>query len=112
MHPSTPSPIRHADSSIRWQPDNIHTIQDALAYISHPQHVQLNIPTQPVAVEATQIVSIESLPPILVLHIKRFEYDVKVGGVVKIGKQVRFEDELAIGGGESLPFPNVHRMRY
>ncbi|TEB39515.1 cysteine proteinase [Coprinellus micaceus] len=85
------------------QPDNIHTIQDALAYISHPQHVQLNIPTQPVAVEATQVVSIESLPPILVLHIKRFEYDVKVGGVVKVGKQVRFDEELSIGGDLMAP---------
>ncbi|KAJ2923184.1 hypothetical protein H1R20_g13912, partial [Candolleomyces eurysporus] len=80
------------------QRDQIRTIQDALSYISHPQPVQVSISTQPgVAVEATQQVHIESLPPILVLHIKRFCYDMNVKGVVKVGKQVQFGPELEIG---------------
>lgn len=61
----------------------------------------MTIPTQPgVAVEATQQVLIESLPPILVLHIKRFCYDMNVKGVVKVGKQVQFGPELEIGSGK------------
>lgn len=80
------------------QKDQIRTIQDALSYISHPQPVQVSIPTQPgVPVEASQQVLIESLPPILVLHIKRFCYDTSVKGVVKVGKQIAFGPELEIG---------------
>ena len=33
---------------------------------------------------------INSLPPILVLHLKRFWYDEAAGGVIKIGKPVLF----------------------
>lgn len=40
---------------------------------------------------------IEALPPVLVLHMKRFEYDASVGSVVKVGKQVAFGPELVIG---------------
>lgn len=49
--------------------------------------------------EATQEALIESLPPILVLHMKRFMYDTKVGDVVKIGKQVAYGPELEITPG-------------
>lgn len=47
-------------------------------------------------VEASQQVLIETLPPILVLHLKRFLYDTKVGGVAKIGKPISFSPELEI----------------
>jgi ubiquitin carboxyl-terminal hydrolase 10 len=45
-------------------------------------------------------VLIEALPPILVLHLKRFLYDTSVGGVVKLGRQIRFGPELEVGSGE------------
>ena len=90
------------NSAVILQRDQIHTIQDALSYISHPQPVQLTQSARPgVTVEAQQQVLIESLPPILVLHIKRFCYDTSVNGVVKVGKQVKFGPELEIGSGES-----------
>ncbi|KAG2019660.1 ubiquitin carboxyl-terminal hydrolase 5 [Coprinopsis cinerea AmutBmut pab1-1] len=90
------------------QRDQIRTIQDALSYISHPQPVQVTLPTHPgVPVEATQQVLIESLPPILVLHIKRFCYDTTVKGVVKVGKQVTFGPELEIG--PDLMAPSVKK---
>jgi ubiquitin carboxyl-terminal hydrolase 10 len=57
-----------------------------------------------ITIEAHQQVLIEALPPILVLHIKRFCYDTAVGGVVKVGKQVRFGPELEIGASTSLLF--------
>ena len=54
-------------------------------------------PTRPgVSVDAHQQVLIESLPPILVLHLKRFLYDTQVGDVVKIGKPISFTPELEI----------------
>ena len=81
-------------------------MQDALAHISHPQSVQVTHPSKPgVVLEASQQVLIEALPHILVLHMKRFCYDTGVGGVVKVGKQVRFGPELEIGnGGFCFPF--------
>ncbi|KAF8163725.1 hypothetical protein B0H34DRAFT_650904 [Crassisporium funariophilum] len=96
------------------QRDQIHTIQDALSYISHPQPVQLTQPARPgVTIEAQQQVLIEALPPILVLHIKRFCYDTNVGGVVKVGKQVRFGPELEIGADIMVPAAKkAHPARY
>ena len=68
--------------------------------MSHPQIVQVTSPTRPgVTIEASQQVLIEALPPILVLHLKRFLYDTAVSGVVKLGRQIRFGPELEIGQG-------------
>ena len=51
-------------------------------------------------VDATQQVQVDSLPPILVLHMKRFLYDTKANGVVKIGKQITFGPELELPAGK------------
>jgi ubiquitin carboxyl-terminal hydrolase 10 len=78
----------------------VHTISDALQFISHPQSVQVSSQTRPgVTVEASQQVLIETLPPTLVLHLKRFLYDTKVGNVVKLGKPISFTPELEIDQG-------------
>ena len=51
-------------------------IKDALVYISSPQSVQVISVTWPSAtLDATQTLHINSLPPILNLHLKRFLYD-------------------------------------
>jgi ubiquitin carboxyl-terminal hydrolase 10 len=81
-----------------FQPESVHTIKDALSHLSHPQSVQITSPTRPgQVIDATQTVLIEALPPILVLHLKRFLYDTNVKDVVKIGKKITFERELEIG---------------
>lgn len=49
-------------------------------------------------VEATKQIYVESLPPILVLHLKRFLYD-NVGGVQKLHKHVSYLTELTIRPG-------------
>ncbi|KAF5344161.1 hypothetical protein D9756_011412 [Leucocoprinus leucothites] len=86
------------------QRDAIHTIQDALTYITHPQPIQMTHPARPgVTIDASQRVLIDALPPVLVLHVKRFCYDTTVGGVVKVMKQVRFEPELEIGSDMMAP---------
>jgi ubiquitin carboxyl-terminal hydrolase 10 len=54
--------------------------------------------------EASQQVLIEALPPVLVLHLKRFLYDTTARGVVKIGKSVQFTPELEIPLGTCLSF--------
>ncbi|KAK1218858.1 Coronin-like protein crn1 [Marasmius sp. AFHP31] len=79
------------------QSDSIHTIEDALSHISQPQSIQMSHPTLPgTTIDASQQILIESLPPILVVHLKRFCYDPSAGGVMKVSKQVTFTDELTI----------------
>ncbi|TFY81671.1 hypothetical protein EWM64_g2336 [Hericium alpestre] len=96
------------------QPDTVRTIKDALSHISHPQSVQVTSPTKPgIVIEASQQILIESLPPILVLHLKRFLYDTTTKGVVKIGKMVEFSPELEIPNDIMAPGRrSAHAMRY
>ena len=72
--------------------DLVHTIEDALARISHPLPVQLG----PSGSEASQQVLIEALPSILVLHLKRFLYDTATNSMSKIRKPIQFTPELEI----------------
>jgi ubiquitin carboxyl-terminal hydrolase 10 len=85
------------------QREHIHTVEDALAYISHPQPVSVSGASAGRMVEASQQVLIESLPPVLVLHVKRFLYDAASGGVVKVGRRVGFGPELEFGAGAFIP---------
>ncbi|KAJ6539829.1 hypothetical protein DFH09DRAFT_1041863 [Mycena vulgaris] len=78
------------------QRDAIHTIQDALSFIAHPQVVQMG------AADASLQILIAALPPVLVLHVKRFYYDA-AAGVVKLAKRVTFGPELEIGGDVLAP---------
>jgi ubiquitin carboxyl-terminal hydrolase 10 len=73
--------------------DSVHAIEDALARISHLQPVRLGLPG---VSDATQQVLTEALPPVLVLHLKRFLYDVAVDSIIKISKSVQFAPELKI----------------
>jgi hypothetical protein len=96
------------------QREQIHTVKDALQCISIPSSVQVTSPTRPgVTLDASQQVLIDTVPPILVLHMKRFLYDTKVNGVVKIGKQVSFEPELEIGSdimAKKGPQPTKYKL--
>ena len=96
-------PLLFSPPSAHWcftfklftQHDSIHTIQDALAYISRPQSVQAG-PSGSSKANQQVTALIEALPPVLVLHLKRFLYDADMGGVVKIGKPVQFSPEFGI----------------
>jgi ubiquitin carboxyl-terminal hydrolase 10 len=79
----------------------VHAIEDALARISHLQPVQLGPSGLNVA---SQQIHIEALPPVLVLHLKRFLYDAIADGIVKISKPVKFASELEIPLGTLLSF--------
>jgi ubiquitin carboxyl-terminal hydrolase 10 len=79
----------------------VHTIQDALARISHQQTVQLGLS------EAGQQVLVEALPSVLVLHLKRFLYDKATNGIVKISKSVQFAPELEIPLGTIFSFVSL-----
>ncbi|THG94864.1 hypothetical protein EW026_g6691 [Hermanssonia centrifuga] len=96
------------------QREQVHTIKDALQYISNPHAVEISSPTRPgVVIEASRQELIESLPPVLILHLKRFEYDTKVGDVVKIGKQITFGPEMEIGSDLLSPARKTsHPVKY
>jgi ubiquitin C-terminal hydrolase len=96
--------IRETYSKLFLQPDSIHTIQDALANISQPQTVQVS-PSGLSKASQQVTVLIEALPPVLVIHLKRFLCDAAAGGVVKIGKPVQFSSELEIPLGAIFFFP-------
>jgi ubiquitin carboxyl-terminal hydrolase 10 len=74
----------------------VHTVKDALAYISLPQPVQVG---QQSPGEVSQQVQIEKLPPVLVLHLERFLYDAAADGIVKINKPIQLAPELEIPPG-------------
>jgi len=94
--------------------DQVHTVKDALQFISHPQSVQITSPTRPgQVIEATQQALVETLPPILVVQLKRFMYDTKVSDVVKIGKQIAFGPELEISPELVTPARRLtHQVKY
>jgi ubiquitin carboxyl-terminal hydrolase 10 len=81
--------------------NSVYAIENALARISHLQPVQLGPSSLG---EASQQVLIEALPPVLVLHLKRFLYDVAADDIVKISKPVQFAPELEIPLGMIFSF--------
>lgn len=74
----------------------VNNIQDALRNLTRPEtlHGNFNSPRGP-GVAATKQVFIETLPPVLILHLKRFQYD-NTGGTQKIWKKVGYPLDLEI----------------
>ncbi|VDB82633.1 unnamed protein product [Peniophora sp. CBMAI 1063] len=85
--------------------DNVHTIKDALINVAQPQPVQLI--KSGVPIDGTQQVLIDSLPPVLVLHLKRFHYDTTLRTIVKLSKSVTFPPSLEIP--LELLYPSAQR---
>jgi ubiquitin carboxyl-terminal hydrolase 10 len=75
---------------------NVNNIVDALKGLTKSEtlHGDFNSPRGP-GTAATKQVFIETLPPVLILHLKRFQYD-NTGGVQKIWKKVGYPLELTI----------------
>ncbi|KAG0053308.1 hypothetical protein BGZ83_001347 [Gryganskiella cystojenkinii] len=76
-------------------PDNVHTIEDALLNSTIPEVLDGFTSSEKggVTVEATKKIFIEQVPPVLVLHLKRFIYT-KDGGTQKLHKQVGYKTVL------------------
>ncbi|EKD20930.1 putative ubiquitin carboxyl-terminal hydrolase 10 [Drepanopeziza brunnea f. sp. 'multigermtubi' MB_m1] len=75
---------------------NVNNIVDALKGLTRSEvlHGDFKSPKGP-NVTATKQVFIETLPPVLILHLKRFQYD-NAGGTQKIWKKVGYPLELEI----------------
>lgn len=75
---------------------HINNISDALKGLTRMEtlHGEFNSPRGP-GISATKQVFIDTLPPVLILHLKRFQYD-NAGGTQKIWKKVGYPLELEI----------------
>jgi ubiquitin carboxyl-terminal hydrolase 10 len=70
---------------------------DALRGLTRPERLQgdFNSPRGK-EVMATKQVFIETLPPVLILHLKRFQFDSSANGTIKIWKNIGYPLELEI----------------
>lgn len=75
---------------------HINNIIDALKGLTRPEtlHGDFNSPRGP-GYSTTKQVTIESLPQVLILHLKRFQYD-NAGGTQKVWKKIGYPLELEI----------------
>ena len=82
----------------------VNNIVDALKGLTRSEvlHGDFNSPRGP-GVSATKQVFIETLPPVLILHLKRFQYD-NTGGTQKIWKKVGYPLDLEIPKEVFPPF--------
>jgi ubiquitin carboxyl-terminal hydrolase 10 len=89
---------------------NVHNIVDALKGLTRPEalHGDFKSPKGP-NVTATKQVFIETVPPVLILHLKRFQFDNTGGTTQKIWKKVGYPLELEM---PKEVFPRQKRSVY
>ncbi|PHH88015.1 hypothetical protein CDD83_8121 [Cordyceps sp. RAO-2017] len=76
---------------------DVRNVIDALRGLTRPERLQgdFNSPRGK-DVTATKQVFIESLPPVLILHLKRFQFDAEGHGTIKVWKNIGYPLELEI----------------
>ncbi|GAA6009873.1 hypothetical protein JCM10207_002141 [Rhodosporidiobolus poonsookiae] len=77
------------------QPDHIRTVPDALLSLTSPEPLpDFSTPRGPTSL-ATKHVALDRLPPVLILHLKRFVYDERAG-LGKSTKRVKYAQEMTV----------------
>lgn len=85
------------------QPNHVTTVEEALQNLTVPETITgVYSPSVKRPVDATKQVFIETLPPILILHLKRFVYD-DIGGVQKSLKVLGYGPTLEISESTISP---------
>lgn len=97
------------------QSPQVNTIVDAIRHLGTPEVLQGGEfkSARGAASSATKQISIESLPPVLILHLKRFQYD-NTGGTQKIWKSIGYPLELEIPNEALSPAgrSNLNKVQY
>uniref|UniRef100_A0AC11BDX9 Ubiquitin specific peptidase 10 n=1 Tax=Ovis aries TaxID=9940 RepID=A0AC11BDX9_SHEEP len=91
------------------QSDKIRTVQDALESLVARESVQGYTTKTKQEVEISRRVTLEKLPPVLVLHLKRFVYE-KTGGCQKLIKNIEYPVDLEIS--KELLSPGVKSKNF
>ncbi|XP_038609708.1 ubiquitin carboxyl-terminal hydrolase 10 isoform X1 [Tachyglossus aculeatus] len=91
------------------QSDKIRTVQDALESLVARESVQGYTTKTKQEVEISRRVTLEKLPPVLVLHLKRFVYE-KTGGCQKLIKNIDYPVDLEIS--KELLSPGVKSKNF
>ncbi|KAG8513144.1 Ubiquitin carboxyl-terminal hydrolase 10, partial [Galemys pyrenaicus] len=91
------------------QSDKIRTVQDALESLVARESVQGYTTKTKQEVEISRRVTLEKLPPVLVLHLKRFVYE-KTGGCQKLVKNIEYPVDLEIS--KELLSPGVKNKNF
>ncbi|XP_051057540.1 ubiquitin carboxyl-terminal hydrolase 10 isoform X2 [Phodopus roborovskii] len=91
------------------QSDKIRTVQDALESLVARESVQGYTTKTKQEVEVSRRVTLEKLPPVLVLHLKRFVYE-KTGGCQKLVKNIDYPVDLEIS--RELLSPGVKNKNF
>nr|XP_044991887.1 ubiquitin carboxyl-terminal hydrolase 10 isoform X2 [Jaculus jaculus] len=91
------------------QSDKIRTVQDALESLVARESVQGYTTKTKQEVEISRRVTLEKLPPVLVLHLKRFVYE-KTGGCQKLVKNIDYPVDLEIS--RELLSPGVKNKNF
>ena len=81
------------------QNDNIKSIRDALEGLSTKEEVSGLVSNSGQETTAWRQLSLEELPMILILHLKRFVYDKSGHKIQKLDKKLEFGIDLEIGKG-------------
>ncbi|KAI8067316.1 hypothetical protein BDF21DRAFT_112628 [Thamnidium elegans] len=84
------------------QPENVHSIEDAIGNMTIAETMHDYTSPDGLKVDATKKVYLEGLPPVLILHMKRFVFD-NIGGVQKLSKQVNYGSKLVINPEWMVP---------
>lgn len=88
----------------------VNNIEDALKGLTRPENMQGSFKSpRGTRATATKQVFIETLPPVLILHLKRFHYDSTTKRTEKIWKQVGYPLELEIPR-EVFPPPTRNKL--